>query len=173
MTDRLQKLNGGRATGLAEIFRLYLFAKAVPIVSSILSDLVETLRSQILSSAADSTETAALTNSVSTLCDMFLTPFQSICDKLSKLEKFVEHVVDMTQLPDLKIDPRHDAALSELEAEKKTLTTKANRIWMDARDTWAAFADVKLEEKHPQHAFVLRTTKVNVCNYWMTDDAVA
>jgi DNA mismatch repair protein MSH2 len=142
--------------GLEEVFRLYLFVRSIPTLTSSIRNLVDTL-----SAAPAEADAAAATNnggSVDILTQKFLVPLQSIAGKFAMYEQLVEHVMDLQQLPELKINANHDADLKELETEQHGLCQRAERVLQEARSGWGSFADVKLEQ-NPTHGFILRTTK--------------
>ena len=145
--------------GLEEVFRLYLFVRSIPSLINTLNDLVHTLQNPDAdhgnSVGADASHSAA---SVRIINQKYLLPLQSIAGKFAKYEQLVEHVVDMSQLPELKVNAMHDTALEELEEERKGLIGRAERILQEARTSWGSFADVKLEQ-NSVHGFILRTTR--------------
>jgi hypothetical protein len=88
----------------------------------------------------------------------YLDPLEILDRKFDMYRKFVEHVIDIDKLPDLLISSKHDEGLSELQSQSDELELEAKKIYKEAADTWASFADVKLEQSS-QHSFYLRTTK--------------
>jgi hypothetical protein len=142
-----------KTAGLSEVFKLYLFTRALPQVVSVLTELVESCEDGV---AVDSPEKAQ--GIVSTLRSRFLGPLDDISAKFNMYQQLVEHVMDLDQLPELVINPKHDPELEELHSEKKELEVQADKLLRDARNSWASFADVKLEPSQ-QHGFVFRTTR--------------
>lgn len=140
--------------GLNELYRLYLFVRTIPTVYNILQEYCETLKQQ----QQESDEKDDLPSVVQVLTSKFLTPLHIITNKFSNLERLVEHVVDMSQLPDLRVNPKHSAELQEIVEEQRELEEGANVILNEARRGWGSFTDVKMES-NPQQGFVLRTTR--------------
>lgn len=151
---RMHKPNAG----LEEVFRLYLFVRSIPSLTSGLVGLTETLTQQHLESG--NAQSGEVPNSVRLLVEKYVDPLQSIAGKFNLYEQLVEHVVDLRQLPDLKVNAVHDADLQEIETEQSDLMRKAERVLQEARNGWASFADVKLEQ-NPMHGFILRTTRAD------------
>jgi DNA mismatch repair protein MSH2 len=143
------------SAGLDEVFRLYLFVRSIPSMTASLQGLVETITTQHLEEGGAPEEVPA---SVRILCERYVEPLQSIAGKFALYEQLVEHVVDLSKLPDLRINAVHDSELQEIEAEQAGLATRAERVLQEARSSWASFADVKLEQ-NPMHGFILRTTR--------------
>lgn len=144
--------------GLEEVFRLYLFVRSIPSLITSLSGLVETLTAQHLETGVAAP--GDVPASARILCDKFLEPLQSIAAKFALYEQLVEHVVDLSKLPELKVNAVHDSELQEIETEKAGLLQRADRVLSEARNGWASFADVKLEQ-NPMHGFILRTTRAD------------
>ena len=128
------------------MYKLYLFANAIPRVVSILHQVV-------LDEAEGSLH--AMTNVMS---KKFLEPLQTLDLKFDMFRKLVEHVIDFNLLPDFFVSPRHDPGLMELHEERQGIEQDARRLQQQANATWGSFTDVKLEH-NSQHGFVFRTTK--------------
>jgi DNA mismatch repair protein MSH2 len=143
------------SAGLDEVFRLYLFVRSIPSMTASLQGLVETITTHHLEEGGAPEKVPA---SVRILCERYVEPLQSIAGKFALYEQLVEHVVDLSKLPDLRVNAVHDSELQEIEAEQAGLTTRAERVLQEARSSWASFADVKLEQ-NPMHGFILRTTR--------------
>ena len=91
---KLSRQQGGRA-GLQELFKMYGFC------TSTLPALAETVEQS--SGSALKREFAAPLRKVSEECGMFV--------------KLVEHVVDMSSLPELRVNPNFNAELADLKAQ--------------------------------------------------------
>lgn len=103
--------------GLDEIFRLYLFVRSIPSLTTTLTNLIDSLRGN-----TDSASSAATPHcGADILTEKFLEPLQSIAAKFRMYEQLVEHVVDLQKLPELKVNATHDADLQELQAEQEGL----------------------------------------------------
>lgn len=103
-----------KKAGLAEIYRLYTFSKTIPAISSFLSEICA--YKNISNIATE--ENAEEFTSYDTLNEKFLTPLEKILKKFSVFERLVEHVIDFNQLPELKVNPKHDPELQELATEQ-------------------------------------------------------
>ena len=101
--------------GLDEVFRLYLFVRSIPSLTTTLEHLIDSLRNTSESSAATPSCSADI------LTEKFLLPLQSIAAKFRMYEQLVEHVVDLQRLPELKVNATHDADLQELQSEQEGL----------------------------------------------------
>ena len=67
--------------------------------------------------AADDDITHSLTSKLTTKCEYMM-------NKFNKYHSFIEHVLDMSRLPLLEVDPSHDPALRELREERDELYTQ-------------------------------------------------
>lgn len=144
--SKMQRKTGG--AGLSEVFRMYVFTRSLPELISTLTTLVQQC------------EGTSDMDRCKTFEERFVLPLTKIADKFSMLQQLVEHVIDMDQLPDLLISPKHDTSLSDLSEERQANLTQAERILSDARNNWASFCDVKLESSSV-HSFFLRATKAD------------
>ena len=151
---KMQRKSGG--AGLSEVYRLYVFTRTLPDLVTSLTSLVE----QCEAAAAEAPGAADVTSKMATFRERFIQPITAIADKFAMFQQLVEHVIDMDQLPDFFISPKHDPELAELSKEKDEMQSKAERILHEARNNWASFADVKLESSNV-HAFFLRATKAD------------
>ena len=157
-----------KTAGLGEVFKLYLFTRALPGLVSVLADLLETSRVK----AEDDGESADIDNCSSTQNEMlgekllrisatmkskFIVPLEALATQFSLYQQLIEHVIDLEQLPDLVINPQHDPELQELRTEQLELEAKADKLVKNCRNGWASFADVKLEIS-PQHGMIFRST---------------
>jgi DNA mismatch repair ATPase MutS len=142
--------------GLEEVFRLYLFVRSIPSLTSSLQSLLDTLVQQHLESG--DAQPGDVPEGARIIAEKFLEPLQSIAGKFNLYEQLVEHVVDLQKLPELKVNAMHDSDLRELETEQEGLLSRAERVLQEARSSWANFADVKLEQ-NSMHGFILRTTR--------------
>ena len=61
--------------------------------------------------------THSLTIKITTKCEYMM-------NKFNKYHSFIEHVLDMSRLPLLEVDPSHDPALRELREERDELYTQ-------------------------------------------------
>lgn len=145
------------SAGLDEVFRLYLFVRSIPSLTASLQGLVETVTAQFLEEGGSPGE---VPDSVRILCEKYIEPLQSIAGKFALYEQLVEHVVDLSRLPELRVNAVHDSELQEIEAEQAGLQARAEKVWQEARGGWASFADVKLEQ-NAMHGFILRTTRAD------------
>lgn len=141
--------------GLEEVFRIYCFVRSLPSFLSIFDELVASYQEQYPEKTTDNTNDRNMT---SALQQRLLTPLREIVEKLSLYIQLVENVIDMDALPNLEVNAVHDTVLMELREEKEQLEEQAERLLRQAKDSWASFADVKVE-KHPQHGIIFRTTK--------------
>lgn len=139
-----------KTAGLGEMFRLYLFTRSLPDIVSVLE--------QLSQPSAGADEDGSNEDMHKTVLEKFLNPLRQMSGKFSMYEKLIEHVVDFSQLPDFRVNAQHDEELQELAVEQKGLEQRAEKIWNDARMSYASFAEVKLE-KNNQHGFILRTTR--------------
>ena len=135
-----------RNAGLAEIYRLYIFAKILPVVC------------ESLKACVDEAETSADVSQAQSLKGKLLDPLLILVEKFDMYMKLVEHVIDFSQLPDLVVNAELNEELRELHQEKGSVQAQAEEILEDARCNWASFADVKLEKSNV-HAFFLRSAK--------------
>jgi hypothetical protein len=157
-----------KTAGLGEVFKLYLFTRALPGLVTVLSDLLESSRVK----AEDDGEDGEMDNCSSTQNDMqgdkllriaatmkskFIVPLEALATQFSLYQQLIEHVIDLEQLPDLVINPQHDPELQELRTEQLELQSKADKLVKNCRNGWASFADVKLEIS-PQHGMIFRST---------------
>jgi DNA mismatch repair ATPase MutS len=142
--------------GLEEVFRLYLFVRSIPSLTSSLQSLLDTLVQQHLESG--DAQPGDIPEGARIIAEKFVEPLQSIAGKFNLYEQLVEHVVDLQKLPELKVNAVHDSDLKELETEQEGLLSRAERVLQEARSSWANFADVKLEQ-NTMHGFILRTTR--------------
>lgn len=84
---------------------------------------------------------------------------------LALFDALVEHVVDLSQLPDLRVKADHDEALSELQEEDNAIQAQANDWFAVLRDTLiggrdtTSLADGVRLEPSTQHGLVFRSTK--------------
>lgn len=161
---RMQK----KFAGLEEIFRLYVFTRSLPALCDTLRETISTFNSENISADIDeealrgegSTTPASSASSspskTTSLEERYFNPLNSLVSKFTLFQQLVEHVVDMDQLPDLQVRPLHDSDLLELHEERKELGVKAEKLLQRARNNWASFTDVKLENNNV-HGLVFRT----------------
>lgn len=157
-----------KTAGLGEVFKLYLFTRALPSLVTVLSELLQTCRISTESNEDDDYDSATslsqislpnekLTRIVQTMTQRFIAPLQALASQFALYQQLIEHVIDLDKLPDLVIDPQHDPELEELRTEQLSLESQAEKLVKDARNGWASGADVKLETS-PQHGLIFRST---------------
>ncbi len=147
-------------TDLAEVFRLYVFTRALPNILSTFNELLDVTTAKIDSNTDNlsAEELSHIRDCMATISQKFNVPLNNLTLKFALYQQLVEHVIDMNQLPDLVVNPMHDPELNELHEEQVELENKANKLLQDAQHGWASFCDIKLE-KDPAHGFIFRTTK--------------
>lgn len=138
-----------KSAGLSEMFRLYLFVRALPGFLAMFNT--------VINDNNDSTNDNTL-SALATLRNDFLKPLQMISEKFALYERLVEHVVDFDYLPHYRVNAKHDSELRELASEQTTLEAQAERLLHEAKSSYASFAEVKLESD-PRYGFILRTTR--------------
>lgn len=142
-----------KTAGLAEMFRLYLFTRSLPTIITILEEFLQ--EQNTLEQTTNNHETTPI---IHDLQQKFLQPLNLIRNKFALYEQLIEHVLDFNALPDYKVNPKHDPDLQELYQEQKGLEQRAEKVLQDAKNSWASFAEVKLE-KSSQYGYILRTTR--------------
>ena len=147
-------------TDLAEVFRLYVFTRALPNILSTFNELLDVTTTKLDSNTDNlsAEELSHIRDCMATISQKFNVPLNNLTLKFALYQQLVEHVIDMNQLPDLVVNPMHDPELNELHEEQVELENKANKLLQDAQHGWASFCDIKLE-KDPAHGFIFRTTK--------------
>ena len=157
-----------KTAGLGEVFKLYLFTRALPGLVSTLSELLESC-SDAANAEADGGAncdsdyiqnglTSAKLDLISTtIRSKFIAPLEALASQFALYQQLIEHVIDLNELPDLVIDPQHDPELQELRTEQLALEAQAEKLVKEARNGWASGADVKLETS-PQHGLIFRST---------------
>lgn len=88
----------------------------------------------------------------------FSAPLSTLIEQFSGLQRLVEHVLDLDQLPALVVSPRHDPALMDLHETLDELQSEAEGVRHQAASTWAAFADIRLE-CNGNMGYFMRATK--------------
>ena len=146
---RMQKKSGN----LNDMFKLYLFTRALPSLLVVIQDLLDSIKkssppnnnnddmfcsqnetddevvfNELSAMSEDKKEAAAIT-----LTSRFITPLSNLTNKFSLFQQLVEHVIDMNQLPDVVINPKHDPDLQELRDEQKDLESQAEKLAVEAR----------------------------------------
>jgi hypothetical protein len=104
-----------RTAGLAELYRLRLFAISLPAILSIIQEMVDEIP-------------VDQRGHVESLNNKFAHPLTRISSKFQNLQQLVEAVVDMSTLPDLRVNPQHDPALQDLDHERHGLDQRAQKI---------------------------------------------
>jgi hypothetical protein len=61
------------------------------------------------------------------LAERYMSRLGVFMDKFTKYQGLIEHVVDMSRLPDLEINPRHDPELAELREETDSMDAEVDR----------------------------------------------
>lgn len=169
-----KKRQQGSAGGLSELFRLYAFARSVPGCGRILEDLLAQDSFEADGPAATATaantdkdadavdDDAAAASAAATAGEVmrrkYIQPLQQIEEKFALFEQLVEHVVDLDALPELRVNASHDEQLLEIADELADVEAAAQRLFEEARGSWASFTDVKLETDSP-HGIIMRTTR--------------
>jgi hypothetical protein len=147
-----------KKAGLPEVFRLYMFAKALPKITSTLS----IMHSEAMLSADPDPDrdSGSISSTIAdSLQTKLLLPFKALSSKFSLYEQLVEHVLDLGQLPDLVINSKHDQELTGLREEIDGIEAEAQGLWRQARDGQGlGSVDIKLEDSL-QHGFIPRSTK--------------
>jgi len=142
--SKMEKKNAG----LSEIFRIYLFTKCIPRIVSILEEFIE-LSSSSQINGEDYTAMSEVVR------DRYLSPLSRVCNKFELYQQLVEHVLDMSQLPDLYVSAQHDEVLQELKEELEGLAPEAEKVLMEAQ---GHFISTKLDID-PIHGYSLRLSK--------------
>lgn len=149
-----------KSAGLSEMYQLYVFVRTIPNLLDLLKDISAEDSEENMDENEQKTQVEGFSpkDCLNQLKDRIIAPLDSISQKFFLYERLVEHVVDMEQLPSFKINPKHDPELEELRNEEAQLTKKIEKIWMNVKNTWGNFTDIKLESSS-QHVFIMRTTK--------------
>ena len=151
---KMQRKSGG--AGLAEVYRLYVFTRSLPVLVSSLETLVQQCGTATDAQPAKSDDEQG--EKIKSFETRFVKPLTSIADKFAKFQQLVEHVIDMDQLPELFVSAKHDEELGQLAREKADVQKQADRILSEARRDWASFCEVRLESSGV-HSLYLRATK--------------
>ena len=93
----------------------------------------------------------------------FLTPLSDLVQKFSLLQSLVEHVVDMSRLPDLVVAAQHCPVLLELQTDMRALEQEAGQV-RDQTVTGLQRAGVEIQaeiklESSAQLGFFLRSAR--------------
>lgn len=128
--------------GLQELFRLFLFSRAII-----------TLQETLLAMVADGFD-------LTDFHERFVSPVQAAVQSLSLYNQLVEHVIDMSQLPEFKVSPQHDEELQELHEEEAGLQKRASQLLKKVQDLFPTCSEIKLETSS-QHGFYFRTAKAD------------
>ena len=150
MTLFLIRLNR-KNSDLSDVYRLYVFIRSLPNLLSKLDDLISC-------SSPTEEQNCDGEEKIITIKKRYYEPLEILIDKFQMYLQFVEHALDLSQLPELLINAKHDPQLYELSEDIDVCHKDAEKILLQARNNWASFADVKLEED-TQHGLILRTTK--------------
>jgi hypothetical protein len=153
-----------KTAGLNEVWKLYLFTRGLPGIVSILSELLESCTKHndadgdddVNFSQSDISAEKLLTIT-KTIREKFITPLDKLVSQFSLYQQLIEHVIDLDKLPNLVIDPQHDAELQELRTEQLDLEAQGERLCKNARNTWANFASIMLEISS-QYGLIFRST---------------
>jgi hypothetical protein len=146
-------------SSLDEVFRIYVFVRSLPKFIAILSDMIDNYKKsnqdQVPSSDSPSKSHAEMIDVVSS---HYIQSLANINEKFQMYCNFIEHVIDLDRLPTLVVNSQHDQSLQVLNDERKNLENEAEALLDEAKNDWASFADVKLEQS-PISGLVFRTTK--------------
>lgn len=92
----------------------------------------------------------------------FLAPLAALVQKFSLLQALVEHVVDMSRLPDLVVAAQHCPVLLELQTDMQALEREAEEVRAQTaaglQRAGVQVADIKLESS-AQLSFFLRSAR--------------
>ena len=144
-----------RTAGLAEILRLYMFARAIPGCVMALTQLC----APQVDEEDEGPERVKRDAQRDLLRRKYLAPLERIVDKFSLLCKMVETVVDFSALPDLMVSARHSPQLQELSAQREKILKKIRRLHESAMSDWAN-GDLKLD-RNPHHGYIFRATRAD------------
>jgi DNA mismatch repair protein MSH2 len=142
---RMQK----KKAGLAEIFKLYGFAMTVPSFCDALGGADQELDEM----------------GMDILRGQFTARFELLRDELVKFEELAEHVLDLSQLPDLRVNPEYSEELAELRAGMIEIEANISKIHAKAKKTWANLGEKSpclLEKDKVRGGFIYRMTNSNV-----------
>lgn len=152
-----------KTAGLNEVFKLYLFTRALPGLVSTLAELLSSCSSNSSENMDDNSSgqpglsAEKLADITKTMRAKFITPLESLAAQFLMYQNLIELVIDLDQLPILTINPKHDPELQELRDEQITLEKQAEKLRNNASNSWASFANINLEIS-PQHGFIFRST---------------
>jgi DNA mismatch repair protein MSH2 len=105
-----------------------------------------------LAGAGDGDEAAA------DLLARFLAPLAQCASDLAPFQALVEHVLDFSQLPELRIQPQHSPALGELAEERDATEETVRLVHAATQEEWARVCSkgvIRLEP-HKEEGWVLR-----------------
>ncbi len=168
--DQIVAKMSRKHAGLTEMYRLYVFTKALPLICEALVTCVndhgsfEEGEGEEDNGVAPREDTkfkcknGKMKKIFASFDERLLNPLEKLTDKFSMYQKLVEHVIDFSQLPDLVVNADLNEDLQQLKEEKVRVRKKADTILNEANTGWANFTDVKLESSSV-HALYLRTTK--------------
>lgn len=108
MCGRLQKKNAG----LAELYRVYAFTRALPRLVGAL---------QTMGEGSGNAELGAA------VTERYLPKLTVYIEKFTKYQGLIEHVVDFSRLPDLEVNPKHDPELAEMREETDSMEEEVER----------------------------------------------
>lgn len=135
-------------TGLAEVFRLYMFTKSLPRILEVLTA-IHNEASEDMKSKSE------------VLFNKLGIPFQTLQEKFGLYEQLVEHVIDMDKLPELLVNAKHDPELQEIKDEQDEVDAKVDTLLRKVRDGWCSGIDVKLEDSTLHRGLVFRSTRAD------------
>ena len=138
----MQKKSGG----LEEAFRLFLIGRSLPLIIALLKDVLVTFSSYGQSSESDEKGVKEHHQKMfKSFEDKFILPLETLEAKFSQYQEFIEHVLDLDQLPALEVNCIHDEELKELSEERQTLEEEAQILLKQAQKSWASFATISLD----------------------------
>ena len=132
---RMQK----KKAGLAEILRLYMFARAIPGCVDTLTDLVQPEPEEEASGPDRDRKDAQR----GLLKAKFLDPLEKIVGKFKLFCAMTETVIDFSALPDLLVSARHSPLLQELAGQRADIVSGIERLHQRAMSSWGN-GDLKL-----------------------------
>lgn len=143
----LAKMARKRGVGLTEVYKVYIFTKALPGILGVCEELVEETMHD---------ENNPLYKQAQTFQKKIVEPLNNLTDKFEMYHKLVDHVIDLDELPSLMVNSKHDPELQELAKRRASIRKSANKIVIEANDNWASFTEVKLDSSQV-HTFYLRS----------------
>eukprot|EP00968_Pinguiococcus_pyrenoidosus_P000122 scaffold10_cov257-Pinguiococcus_pyrenoidosus.AAC.36 len=123
-----------RRGGLVELFKLYTFCQAgLPALLDCLSN-AET--------------------QVDAVVEQFLEPLRGLQNELRMYQKLIEHVVDMDNLPELRVNPRFNPALADLKESLDRVAGEAEAAYAEVQQEFPGL-NIRFESSK-EHGFIFR-----------------